>query len=234
MEFNRRPRSLYYQAKFKATEWRRLLLYNGVRIFRYRLHENTYKNFLLIHSASYILSSPEFVKSNYWILIADNIYREFIRHSTDVFDKSYVVYNVHCLCHMAAECRENGTLLDFSAFKYESFMAVIKYHLRSTYKPLQQLVNRDFETKGQLAAESRRPNPKKVTLKKQLFRNIVPEIPGNRYAQIYLKGNITLSTNKANCCFSTKNGNILILTEVIASPNGDILLAGHKFLCKVD
>lgn len=134
---------------------------------------------------------------------------------------------------MAAECRENGTLLDFSAFKYESFMAVIKHHLRSTYKPLQQLVNRDFETKGQLAAESKRPNPKKVTLKKQLFRNIVPEIPGNRYAQIYFKG-ITLSTNKANCCFSTKNGSILILTEVIASPNGDILLAGHKFLCKVD
>lgn len=139
IEFNRRPRSLYYQAKFKATEWRRLLLYDGVRIFRYSLHENTYKNFLLIHSASYILSSPEFVKSNYWILIVDNIYREFIRHSTDVFDKSYVVYNVHCLCHMAAECRKNCTLLDFSAFKYESFMAVIKHHLRSTYKPLQQL-----------------------------------------------------------------------------------------------
>ncbi|XP_032687400.1 uncharacterized protein LOC116851758 [Odontomachus brunneus] len=134
---------------------------------------------------------------------------------------------------MAAECQENGTILDFSAFKYESFMAVIKHNLRSTYKPLQQLANRDIETEGQLVTESRRPNPNKITLKKQLFRNIVPEIPGNRYAQINLKG-VTLTTNEANCCFSSKDGKIFILIEVIVAPNGDILLAGHRFLCKAD
>lgn len=134
---------------------------------------------------------------------------------------------------MAAECRENGTLLDFSAFKYESFMAVIKHHLRSTYKSLQQLANRDIETEGHLITESRRPNSNRVILKKQLFRNIVPEIPGDRYAEIYLKG-VTLSTNEANCCFSSKDGNIFILTEVVVPPNGNILLAGHRFLCKED
>lgn len=32
----------------------------------------------------------------------------------------------------------------------------------------------------------------------------------------------------------SKDGDIFILTEVVVSPNGDVLLAGHKFLDKAD
>ena len=58
-DFNRKPRTLLEISRYAGTEFRRSLLYDGVLVFRDHLHENVYKNFLLLHSAMYILCSPE-------------------------------------------------------------------------------------------------------------------------------------------------------------------------------
>ncbi|KAK3918674.1 RNA replication protein [Frankliniella fusca] len=71
---------------------------------------NAYKNFLLLHTGAYILSSPKFVKNPDMITVAGIVLDEFVSTSVHVFDESFVVYNVHSLKHLAAECSEHGEL----------------------------------------------------------------------------------------------------------------------------
>lgn len=62
VEFNRKPRSLDDIARFKATEYRMILLYFGRVVFKNILPKSVYENFLLFHCAITILCSH---KHNY-------------------------------------------------------------------------------------------------------------------------------------------------------------------------
>ncbi|XP_036149058.1 uncharacterized protein LOC118647730 isoform X2 [Monomorium pharaonis] len=86
MEFNRRPRSFCELSKYKATELRRILLYDGVRISKNILPSNLYNNYLLLHSGIYILSSPSTVQNPVMLDAAHEILKEFINHSSQIFD----------------------------------------------------------------------------------------------------------------------------------------------------
>ncbi|XP_036139067.1 uncharacterized protein LOC118644521 [Monomorium pharaonis] len=85
-EFNHRSRSFCELSKYKATELRRILLYDGVRIFKNILPSNLYNNYLLLHSGIYILSSPSTVQNPVMLDAAHEILKEFINHSSQIFD----------------------------------------------------------------------------------------------------------------------------------------------------
>lgn len=94
-DFARPPRPLTEWNLYKATELRRMCLYDGILVFKRYLHENVYKHFLLLHSALYILSSPVLVRS--MLETANEFFRLFIRHSVNIYGQKFVVYNVPML-----------------------------------------------------------------------------------------------------------------------------------------
>lgn len=146
-DFNRPPRTLTELSFFKATEFRRLLLYDGILIFKDSVTDAVYKHFLLLHCAIYILSSSSLVQTHY--NYANILLRTFISHSAAIYGKKFIVYNVHSLSHLSNECETHGKLDDFSAFQFENKLQSIKASLKSGYKPLQQAAFRDLE-KGQI------------------------------------------------------------------------------------
>lgn len=226
LEFNRRPRSIYEMPKYKATEMRRILLYDGVRIFKDTLPVNTYKNYLLLHCGIYILSNPILVQDPIMLHAAENILEEFVRHSTQIFGRSFVVYNVHSLLHLVDECRNHGTLESFSAFKYENFLGVIKRYLRSAYKPLQQLIKRDGETKGRLIQKKDTDDSENIILQKQHNRD--GNVDGEQFQIVILCG-VTLKRDEANSCFKTKSGDVIILDNISKTFQNQIFLIGYRF-----
>ncbi|XP_025263565.1 uncharacterized protein LOC105249208 isoform X2 [Camponotus floridanus] len=117
-DFNRPPRSLAEISFYKATEFRRFLLYDGILVLRDYLDENIYKHFLLLHCGIYILSSPVLVKSH--CKYAGQLLRTFIKHSVVIYGARFVVYNVHSMCHLEEECQQHGHLENFSAFVFEN------------------------------------------------------------------------------------------------------------------
>lgn len=227
--FNGRPRTFKYFAKFKGTEFRRLLLYDGLIIFKH-LDKNLWKSYILLQSSIYMLARPDLVKD--MIPVVDVIIRQFIKHAIKVFGKQFVVYNVHSLCHLPEECRLHGAIDSFSAFKYENFFITIKDCLRSTYKPLQQLANRDFETKGRLTSKIFQPNNRIVKLK-GLCKNVRDNMEDDMYSSIEIDGNL-LNTNLADRCFLTKNNTVVVLLNVIHTSEGRIILNGQKFRTMTD
>lgn len=159
-DFVRRPRPSTEWNLYKATELRRMCLYDDILVFKRYLHENVYKHFLLLHSALYILSSPVLVRS--MLETANELLRLFIRHSVNIYGQRFVVYNVHALCHLTAECAEHGQLENFSAFKFENRLKSLKAILLSVYQPLQQATYRDLERSAHVTV--RFSNDKHVTL----------------------------------------------------------------------
>ncbi|KAK3929696.1 Nucleolar MIF4G domain-containing protein 1-like protein [Frankliniella fusca] len=231
-DFNRRPRSLHYVHFLKSTEWRRMLLYDGIRILKGNIPRNTYKHFLLLHCGMYILSSPKLVKEEIMLEAAELMLNEFVTLSVEVFDASFPVYNVHSLTHLVDECRLHGEADSFSAYKFENYLGSIKRALRSTHHPLQQLRNRDRECKGWLLQKDRKGlDMGKVTLKslRAADKKVEEQYCGDQYRKIVLLG-FTLSPTVADSAFKTVDGDVCILSNIIhCAADGKIIVSGYLF-----
>lgn len=128
-DFNRKPKSLKYFKSFKCTEFRRIILYDGILAFKDLVEDNVYKNFLLLHCATYIMCSETLYAANHDLAV--QLVRTFISHSSQVYGRSFVVYNVHSFSHLIQECDLGYTLDDITAFKFENALKSIKESLRS-------------------------------------------------------------------------------------------------------
>ncbi|KAE8739187.1 hypothetical protein FOCC_FOCC015310 [Frankliniella occidentalis] len=215
-EFSRHLRPLPYYSKFTATEFRRMLKYDGLVIFR-GLHPDIYHNYLLF-CGIYIFSDSGLIERISHTV--DQCLRQFVAYSTQVIGPAYVVYNVHNLVHIHSECTNHGTLDDVSSYKYENYLGVIKRYLRSTYLPLQQLFKRDQERHGRLIRNKKIISDDDILLREQ--HNDWGE--EEQYFKLEVKG-FMLARDQRNNCFSTVNVDIFILTVLqLGAPPVEALL----------
>lgn len=225
-ECNRRPRSLgtrQVKGNWKATECRRFVLYDGIFILKNNVDTKTYNHFLLLHVAVYILSSEMYYIT--YNAIAQVALNQFVEDAREIYGDHFVVYNVHSLVHLPAECLDHGPLDSFSCFKFENYLGLMKNYIRSTYKPLQQLARRDFETKGQLK------NPdsgKSTTFGKSRTHEVLEVISGSQ-VKSFKNNNFIIRLNKKDRCFKTKEGDYIILDNIIKSEVDAVTIAGYKF-----
>jgi len=221
-DFNRLPKSFEDFSYMKGTEYRRLLLYDGVLVFRNYLDENIYKLFLLLHCGIYILRSPVFVKN--LCGYADQLLRTFIKHSADVFGKKFVVYNVHSMCHLSKECEEHGALDSFSAYPFENKLFSIKTSLQSGYKPLKQAAYRDLEKRPVNIIFEDHENEVHLTRRSFIANEI---IDGLQFRRIIVNDTI-FKCNLKDSCFKTVNGNIIVLHNIVQK-HSEVFFVGYSF-----
>ncbi|KAK3926982.1 X-linked retinitis pigmentosa GTPase regulator [Frankliniella fusca] len=210
VDFNRKPRSLKYFKSFKFTEFRRIVLYDGILAFKDIVDDNVYKHFLLLHCGLYILSSKRLfqVKS----ALALQLLRTFVSHSIRIYGKKFVVYNIHSLIHLVEECDSTGLTLDeFSAFKFENKLKSVKETLRSGLHPLQQLARRDEEKKSSIVTLTSKPTHIVLSLKHKIVGEM---IVGQQYRKLKI-GSLTLKVGKSDSCFKTKNGDVVVLLNIV-------------------
>ncbi|KAK3928352.1 Valine--tRNA ligase [Frankliniella fusca] len=228
-DFNRKPRSLSEFGVFKATEFRRILLYDSMLVFKDLIDENIYNHFMLFQCAVYILSRPDLLETK--LHDSREFLKVFIEHSAVIYGERFVIYNVHSLIHLPEECEIGGVVEDFSAFKFENALKSLKDSLRSGFKPLQQVAKK---------AEERAHEKKKikfsdvyedpvVSIKNQVANEIVA---GNYFKKITF-GTLSLQVDKRNSCFQTKIGDIVVLKNVVFR-NGRVCLVGCRFLNRED
>lgn len=161
IEFARRPRSLRELDRWKATEFRQFLLYTGPVVLAGFLDRNMYYNFMLLSTAISMLVSPEHLNlADY----AGQMLKSFVNHFGELYGTDQIVYNVHCLVHLADEVKRHGCLDSFSAFPYENHLGKIKKLIRKPEFPLAQLIRRLSEvTATKLVADA------DITLKREHF-----------------------------------------------------------------
>ena len=119
-EFSRKPRSLSELSRWKATEFRKFLLYTGPIILKGILYDNLYNHFLILHLAIRISSSQEHEK--YYNRYARDLLLNFVETNRMLYGDSFVFYNVHSLIHLAGDCVEFGTVDSFSYFEFDNHL----------------------------------------------------------------------------------------------------------------
>ncbi|CAG9761334.1 unnamed protein product [Ceutorhynchus assimilis] len=139
-EFCRLPRGLQEVDHFKATEFRQILLYTGPFVLKNNLSKIQYSHFMCLHVAIRILCSANLyiTYNNY----ASQLLKYFIEKFAVIYGAEYVSHNVHGLLHLPSDCIKHGVLDNFSSFRFENYLYILKKIMKTSKHPLQQLCNR--------------------------------------------------------------------------------------------
>lgn len=141
--FQRKVRPLSDFGYFKGSELRTFILYAGPVALKEYLPNDMYEHFLMLHVAITILCDNE--KHQTESTLAEALLVRFVENFAEIYGDHHIVYNVHCLVHLVADCQLFGNLNQFSAFPFESLMFKIKQLLHKNNQPLAQLCNRLHE-----------------------------------------------------------------------------------------
>ena len=94
-------------------------------------------NYLLFACSMRILLSDGMEEN---LAVVSDLMKDFVKHSIELYGKSFVSYNIHCMTHLTEDYKSYGNLNNISAFPFESYLGSnIKGAVRSGYKPLHQI-----------------------------------------------------------------------------------------------
>lgn len=199
--FQRAIRCISERGHFKATEFRTFLLYTGPFVLRNILPSYKYEHFMLLSTSITLLSAEN--KNDAKINLAESMLKTFVKEFGVIYGVHHLVHNVHSLIHIAEDVRKFGSVNNFSAFPFESYMFKLKKCLRKNEKPLEQLSNRIEEMYN---------NEPSITLLDKpvvLILNRGVKVDGKmRYNSISI-GEITLDNGRKNRWCLTTNGEII-------------------------
>ncbi|XP_036145352.1 uncharacterized protein LOC105830224 [Monomorium pharaonis] len=230
-EFVRKPRSLKYVKLWKATEHRQLLLYTGPIVLKSVLSKDAYKHFLSLHVAIRILCNED--TKNAYAEYAQTLLKHFVKSFIKLYGKHHILHNVHGLIHLVEDVKSFGILDNFSAFKFENFMQILKRYVRKNDKPLQQLFRRYHE--AHVTTEKRSISKKLYPIKVTRHYDdlLLPLTSNPQYIAAectYFKLN---AKNIANNCCGLKDNTILIMINIAHSTEtGELMILGYEFKCK--
>ena len=142
-EFARKPRSLDEVLRWKATEFREFMLYTGIVVLKDVLSEKLYNHFLLFFVSMRILVSEQLSKE--YCDYAHDLLVKFVNDAQALYGNDILVYNVHCLVHLANDVKNLGCLDNFSAFVFENKLGQLKKLVRKPQQPMQQIIRRLHE-----------------------------------------------------------------------------------------
>ncbi|KAB0804458.1 hypothetical protein PPYR_01428 [Photinus pyralis] len=204
-EFSRKPRSITEYERWKATELRTFLLYTGPVVLREVLPGDYYDHFLSLSVAIRILCDKNLyiVLNNY----AHTILEWFVKKYFILYGEQRIVYNVHSLLHLANDSKLFGPLDEYSAFKFENFMQIIKKKVKNSSRPLQQLFNRLMEEESLQGKSNCTSEANKMTSK------------------LSFEG-FTISQKPHDNCFEHENGDVM---EVVNISMKDCMINAQKY-----
>ena len=219
-EFSRKPRSLAYLERWKATELRQFLLYTGMISLHGVVDDVLYNNFMLLSVAMYILLSPQFCHrySDY----AGELLKTFVKNFGDIYGKQNVSYNVHATVHLANEAKIHGPLDNISGFVFENYLGKLKKLIRKPHAPLQQVVRRLSERRLVV-----KPTPVDVLQKEHCMGPVLSQFTICRQYREYHQHEYTITLScKDNCALI---GSSVALVRNFLSVNSDMIVVYQKF-----
>ncbi|KAE8738255.1 hypothetical protein FOCC_FOCC016271 [Frankliniella occidentalis] len=227
-EFARRVKGLEAFRSYKATEWRRFVLYDGILVSKKFFPPGAYKLFLLLSCAVRILSSHELFTEENLRHDAHKLLMLFVGDAQEKFGKNFLVIKVHSLTHLVADCEKHGLLDSFSAFPFESYLCKINASMRRHGKCIEQIVARYME--GHLL----QPVPVTMRIVDEPKPSLSSEMKcvGNvRHYQKAVFRNMHVRVNRQGDSFvKTCNNEVLKVTAFTHDGDSDeICVVGRKF-----
>lgn len=216
VEFERKVYDIDQVSKWKATQFRFILLYIGPIIFKNVLSENKYRHFLLLHVACRILNDD--LNAVRYADYAQDQLRLFFNLLPSEYGEDTQVLNMHNLIHLPDDVRHfQVSLSEISAFWGENYIGLFKNLVKSPYKPLTQIANRldELESSGQVKIM------KKNNFCECIYGHAIDTINYNQkqyiiIEKVKLRG-ITLTNKHPDNIIQLNNGKIFVINNILYS-----------------
>lgn len=207
-EFQRKVFDPEEIARWKATQYRFILLYCGPVIFSHVLSPHQYKHFLLLSMACRILCDPKHVLTS--ADYANDLLRKFVMLTPSLYGSDSQIMNIHNLIHIADDVKHfQLPLTEISAFWAENYLGKLKHLVRTPKNPLAQVVNRLSEQD---------PCPEEKVKKRDVIQKIV--IKNSEITEVRMNG-MVISYMPPNNVVQLKNGKIMFVSNILTKNSED-------------
>lgn len=239
-DFHRSIRKLDSLRQWKGVEFRTVLLYVGIAVFKNILPDNEYEHFLTLFCACTICSCNLYKELQ---PLAKIMFKSYVKNYGRLYGEYSVGSNVHNLDHVVDDMQRNdvGNLIDISTYKYENALRLLGLQLKHGRLPLEQISRRIIET-ATINKDSNSIFNDKMLINKS---NIQPSNGFNpiisfqfqtendsactytKYKKIQITPSVMLSTRKfGDSWFMTTTGEIVKMSYVFKEKN-KFHIAGH-------
>jgi len=118
-------------------------LFTSPIVLKGRLKKQLYLNFIKLHGTIKILVTPGLclIKND----IAYNLLIDFVKEFRIIYGAHFVTHNIHSLIHLPFYAKIHGCLDNFSAYKFENYLGLLKKSISHSRFPLQEATNRILE-----------------------------------------------------------------------------------------
>ena len=223
VEFQRKPRPLSEYERWKATEFRMLLLYTGYAVLCDVLPEEVYHNYLLFSVGIHILVNPSTCAQ--YCEFSNKLLVSFVEHFGQLYGSDRISYNVHGLVHLSAEARQFGVLDNISAFPFENFLGKLKKLLRKPNFPLQQVSSYLQDQNFMYNTRPSSGSLKRLHTEGPTTNDIsVVE----QYRELHLD-TFCVRLSHADCHAQLRNGDVVVVKNIITGENGYVGIVYKKF-----
>lgn len=227
-EFSRKPRSLDFLERFKATEFRSFVLYTGPVCLADNIDSTIYKNFLLFSVAVTLMCGNNAIDN---VSKAQKLLIAFVKHFSELYGPANLVYNVHNLIHIPDDVAKYGSLDKFSAFPFENHLGLMKKMLRKPNCALTQIVKRLYERKSRKTLPSA---PKYPILRQQHCQGpVVGPLPSKQYKEIVFE-DFCIKTNTANQGVIIRPNHIGRVLNIVKYDDDSDIVIVYKYYSKYE
>lgn len=220
-EIHRSVRSVEWIKHWKGNEFRTLLLYVGITVFKNILTVDVYEHFLYLFCAVTICSADTY-KAH--VPLAKILFQHFIEKYIELYGSDSITANVHNLSHIVENVERFGNLNSISTYPFENAARHIKLKLKQCNKSLEQMSRRIRE-------QALLQKPADIRCNNNRMDNFVFKFPIDvaehtiRYKYICIKGSVILSNRKfGDKWFLTERNEIVEFTNTY-------VVGGKVFIC---
>lgn len=226
-EFVRQPRPFSTMPYWKAVEYMTFALFTGLLALKGLVSTAVYHNFLLFHFSIFVYSK-EWLQDYH--SVAQRAMKSFVSNSSEIYGDHFISHNVHSCLHILHDCVTHGALHNFSAFKFENLLQILKNRVRSGNKPLSQCdkivsmrLNRGAAADQASYYDSK---PRVVTLFPECVRARLNE--SHKILNFIVRKGIRYGSQERDSCVITKNKRPMLIQYIIQQGN-KILFACRPF-----
>lgn len=229
-DVNRQLRSLKFTKFFKATEFRTILLYVGMVIFRDFLSEREYEHYLRLCLAVRLCSCKTYVRLDNLKKLVRVITSEFCTGYVDLYGKSSIVSNIHNISHIPDDIEHFGSLNEISTYPFENFLRDLKLNTQPSKNPLEQVTRRIVEKT--IDMKNKPLNFFSVQIDRQTW---VPELKYEfktegmvAFKFIRITPNVFLSSRKSGDSWFITNEDRIIKMKFVVKNKNSFLIYGSE------
>lgn len=228
-DIHRKVRELKFMKDYKATEFRTILLYTGMILFKDTIPSVNYYHFLRLCLAVRLCSATSYVKNARLMECAKVLLSEYCDGFVSLYGKDSVVSNIHNLSHIIDDVRNLGSLNEISTYPFENHLKEIKSRVQASKAPLEQITRRIIELSIQSdyqIEDSLNEQSNSIELKYELDEN--------SFKFIKIKTNVFFSSKKVGDSFFMTENKEIVQFKYAKRDGKKIALYGNEFISKND